>query len=68
MNTSDANGKTEVVIPRVDGVVSSIDPGTKAIIDTYIAAGMTQEATSVFFAGVENGTIILKPGVTIEKL
>lgn len=68
MNTSNPNGKTEVVVPRVEGVVQSMDSTTQAAIDAYFAAGMVDEATDLFFQGVENGTIILRPGVSIEKL
>ena len=68
MNTSDPNGKTEVVIPRVEGAVQSMDPTTQAAIDTALKSGLTDEAIDLFFQGIDNGTIVLRPGVSIERL
>ena len=69
MNTSSSAGKTEVVIPRVDDVIQSYsDPSIKAAIDTQLAIGDTAGASDLFLQGVENGTIILKPGVTIKQI
>ena len=60
-----SSGLSEVVIPRIDDVVEG---GIPANIQKQIAAGNTETAYQMFFDGISNGTIKLKPGVTIRRL
>ena len=68
MNTSSSAGKTEVVIPRIDNVIETIDPSVQSRIDLAIKMGNVNQAAAEFFNGVSSGTITLKPGVTIIKI
>lgn len=60
-----SSGLSEVIIPRIDDVVVGDIPNN---IQSYVNAGDYDTAYSLFFDGIKNGTIKLKPGVTIKQI
>lgn len=60
-----SSGLSEVIIPRIDDVVIG---GIPSRIQKLIKAGSTDAAYKLFFEGIKDGSIKLKPGVTIKQL
>ena len=68
LSTSSSAGKTEVIIPRVDDVIQTMDPSIRSRIDLCLKAGDIDQAATEFFNGITSGAITLKPGVSIRTI